>query len=192
MRRLRDDRGFTLTELIVVMVLLLVVMGVVYLSSYAMLQAGRASDRQARFTNEVASPLLAIDEILVQVVSGREGIMDASPYRMVVLTDRDMNNLVERTTIEARADGVLRLRSEELNSQRTAVVRVFQDWVITRHNVNVAQGTPLFRYFNASRSEITLMSEVASDARSVLVTLSASHEGRVLTDSRRIQFRLRR
>lgn len=187
MRRLRDDSGFTLTELIIVMVLLLVVLGVVYLASYAMVQASRASDRQARFTNEVASPLLAIDEVLVQNAS----IEFASPYRIVVLTDRNLNNKMERTTIEARADGVLHLRSEELNSQRTAVERVLQDWTITRHNVNVAQNAPLFRYFDASRGEVTAMGAVASDARSVLVTLATAHEGRTLTDSRSIQFRLR-
>ncbi|HET6498251.1 MAG TPA: prepilin-type N-terminal cleavage/methylation domain-containing protein [Coriobacteriia bacterium] len=187
MRRLREDDGFTLTELIIVMALLLVVMGVVYLSSYAMMQASRVSDRQARFTNEVASPLLAIDKVLVQNAS----IEAASPYRIVVLTDRNLNNKMERTTIEARADGVLHLRSEELNSQRTAVERVLQDWAVTQHNVNVAQSTPLFRYFDASRGEITAMGAVASDARSVLVTLVAEHDGRMLTDSRSIQFRLR-
>jgi hypothetical protein len=66
--------------------LLTVVIGVVYGSMFAMVQASRASDRQARFTNEVASPLLVIDKVLVQ----NSAIEQASPYRLVVLTDRDL------------------------------------------------------------------------------------------------------
>jgi prepilin-type N-terminal cleavage/methylation domain-containing protein len=98
-------RGFTLSELIVVMGLLGVVLAVVYGSMFAMVQASRASDRQARFTNEVSSPLLAIDKVIVQ----NSSIEQASPYRIVVLTDRDLNNKMERTTIEATTSGRLRL-----------------------------------------------------------------------------------
>jgi prepilin-type N-terminal cleavage/methylation domain-containing protein len=116
MRTFRDDKGFTLSELIVVMGLIGVVITVVYGSMFAMVQASRASDRQARFTNEVASPLLVIDTVLVQ----NSSIEEASPYRIVVLTDRDLNNKMERTLIEATADGELRYRVEELNAQRTA------------------------------------------------------------------------
>lgn len=187
-RRLTDDRGFTLSELIVVMGLLGVVLAVVYGSMFAMVQASRASDRQARFTNEVSSPLLVIDKVLVQNTS----IEQASPYRIVVLTDRDLNNKMERTTIEATSDGRLLYRVEELNPQRTATERVLQNWTISENNVNVSQGQPLFRYFaQEPGEEITAMGEVASNARSVLVNIVSMHDGRTISDSRRIQFRLR-
>ncbi len=187
MTRMRDDRGFTLSELVVVLALLVVVIGVVYGSAHAMMQAARVSDRQSRFTQEVASPLLVIDRILVQ----NSSIQDATPYRIVVLTDRDLNNKMERTTIQARTDGTLHYRSEELNPARTAVERVLQDWVISDNNVNVAQGEPLFRYYDVELEEITAMGSVSSDARSILVNLVTEHDGRTLSDSRRIQFRLR-
>jgi prepilin-type N-terminal cleavage/methylation domain-containing protein len=188
MRTFRDDKGFTLSELIVVMGLIGVVITVVYGSMFAMVQASRASDRQARFTNEVASPLLVIDTVLVQ----NSAIEEASPYRIVVLTDRDLNNKMERTLIEATADGRLRYRVEELNAQRTAVERVMQDWTISENNVNVARGEPLFRYFTEDPGvEITSMGSVPSDARSVLVSLVSMHGDRTISDSRRIQFRLR-
>jgi prepilin-type N-terminal cleavage/methylation domain-containing protein len=187
-RRLTDDRGFTLAELIVVMGLLTVVIGVVYGSMFAMVQASRASDRQARFTNEVASPLLVIDKVLVQ----NSAIEQASPYRLAVLTDRDLDNKMERTTIEARTDGTLHYRVEELNAQRTAVERVIQDWTISENNANVAEATPLFRYFASDPDEeITEMASVVSDARSVLVDVVSEHDDRTFSDSRRIQFRLR-
>jgi prepilin-type N-terminal cleavage/methylation domain-containing protein len=187
-RRLTDDRGFTLAELIVVMGLLGVVLAVVYGSMFAMVQASRASDRQARFSNEVSSPLLVIDKVLVQ----NNSIEQASPYRIVVLTDRDLNNKMERTTIEATTAGRLRYRVEELNAQRTLVERVIQDWTISENNVNVAQGQPLFRYFAQDPNvEITAMGEVASDARSVLVNIVSMHGDRTISDSRRMQFRLR-
>jgi len=188
MPRLSDDRGFTLAELIVVMGLLTVVIGVVYGSAYAMLQASRVSDRQARFTNEVASPLLAIDTMLVQ----NSAIEEAGPYRLVFITDRDLNNKMERVTIEARADGKLHYNIVELNPQRTAVERVIQDWTISENNANVAEGVPLFRYFGSSPDqEITAMGSVASDARSVIAEVVSEHNGRVFSDSRRIHFRLR-
>jgi prepilin-type N-terminal cleavage/methylation domain-containing protein len=188
MRTFRDDRGFTLSELVVVMGLLGVVLAVVYGSMFAMVQASRASDRQARFTNEVSSPLLAIDKVIVQ----NSSIEQASPYRIVVLTDRDLNNKMERTTIEATTSGRLRLRVEELNPQRTATLRVLQDWTISENNVNVSQGRPLFRYYAQDPSEeITSMGSVPSDARSVLVNVVSMHDGRTISDSRRMQFRLR-
>lgn len=187
-RRARSDSGFTLSELIVVIGLLGVVISVVYGSMFAMVQASRASDRQARFTNEIASPLLAIDTVLVQ----NSTIEQASPYRISVLTDRDLNNMMERTTIEARSDGTLRFYVEELNAQRTATNRIIQDWTMSENNVNVAEGVTLFRYFATDPAEeITAMEAVASDARSVLVSVVTEHDGRVLSDSRRIQFRLR-
>lgn len=187
-RRARSDSGFTLSELIVVIGLLGVVISVVYGSMFAMVQASRASDRQARFTNEIASPLLAIDTVLVQ----NSTIEQASPYRISVLTDRDLNNMMERTTIEARSDGTLRFYVEELNAQRTATNRIIQDWTMSENNVNVAEGVTLFRYFATDPAEeITEMESVASDARSVLVSVVTEHDGRVLSDSRRIQFRLR-
>jgi len=188
MRTLRDDRGFTLAELIVVMGLLTVVIGVVYGSTFAMMQASRVSDRQARFTKEVASPLLVIDTALVQ----NSSILEASPFRVVMLMDRDLNNRMERVTIEARDDGALHYRVEELNAQRTAVERVLQDWTISENNANVAEGVPLFRYFAAAPDEeITAMGSVSSDARSIIANVVTEHDGRTFSDSRRIQFRLR-
>ncbi len=188
MRRYRDDAGFTLSELIVVMALLGVVLAVVYGSSYAMIRASGVSDRQARFTNEVASPLLVMDTMLVQ----NSAIEAAGPYRIVFVTDRDLDNRMERVTIEARSDGRLRYNVVELNPQRTAVVSVVQDWIMSENNVNVAQGVPLFRYFGATAdAEITSMGSVASDARSVIARVVTQHDGRIFSDSRRIQFRLR-
>lgn len=188
MNAFRDDRGFTLAELIVVMGLLSVILGVVYGSTFAMTQASRVSDRQARFTNEVASPLLIMDKIIVQ----NSAIEEATPYRLVVLTDRDLNNKMERNTFEARPDGTLRLFIEELNPQRTATERVIQEWTISENNVNVAEGEPLFRYFaSLPDEEITDMGAVASDARSLIVNVVTEHDGRTFSDSRRIQFRLR-
>jgi prepilin-type N-terminal cleavage/methylation domain-containing protein len=186
MYTLRDDRGFTLSELIVVVSLVVVLVAVSYGALYAVLNGFKTSDRQAQYTSDIGTPLLAIDDILVQ----NSTIAAAGPYSIVVYTDRNMDNVKERHTITAYSDGRLTMLTQLVNSQ-LVVTSTEQNWTMMRTNANVVQGVPLFTYRDYDYEPITDMGRVASDARSVDVRLVNTYDSRTLEASRTVQFRLR-
>lgn len=137
-----DDRGFSLTELVVVLVLLGIVLSISYGAMLAVFRANDVAMKQAVFASEVGSPLHVIEKMITQATV----VEEAEQYHMTFLTDRDRDNFVERHMIEALADGTLRHRTWLTDSSRTNTSLAF-DATWSENNVNQQEALPLAYYY---------------------------------------------
>jgi len=181
-----DQEGFSLTELMVVIVL----MGVLFAVSYGGLMAtykGReVSDRQAYFAKEVGTPLSVSEKILTQAIS----IEDPGQYTLTVLTDRDNDNVVERHRFTVDAQG--RFVEEIWLTDQNRVNTVLTDTnVWSTSNANIAQGQPLFYYYDRDDQRLTVMTDVPSQVKYVDLNVTVEYDDDTFSDSRTILFRNR-
>lgn len=184
--RTRHTDGFSLTELMVVLVL----MGVLFAVSYGGLMAtykGReVSDRQANFAREVSTPLSVSEKILTQAMA----IEDPGEYTITVLTDRDNDNVVERHTFAVDAQNRF---TEEiwLTDHFRTNTTLLDSNVWSTANVNIAEGQALFYYYDGDDQRITDMANVPAEVKYVDLNLVVEYDGQVFSDSRTIMFRNR-
>jgi prepilin-type N-terminal cleavage/methylation domain-containing protein len=181
--RLRDDKGFTLTELIVVMGLLGVILAIAYAGFQVAAGGSDMSNRQAIISREIAVPLLFAEHALSQAYDIDTSFPGPKPNRLAFYTDQDGNGDWEYWAIEAVGNRLL-VTSEVQNGRprRTAV------W--SENNGNIASGVPLFTYYNSVGDEIA-PSEVGTDVKSVMVTIAVDYHGTKLQDSRTVFLRNR-
>lgn len=181
-----SDAGFSLTELIVVLVLLGVVLAISYGGLQAVYVSNEVSSRQASFAMEVSTPLGAIEEVLTQALA----VESPGPYSVTVLTDRDNDNVVERHQIQATAGGLVTHKTWLTNASRVNTTLVFDgEW--SEHNVNQADAVPMFKYYERGGAEITNMVTAATSARTIQVTLRGEFDGHPYADSRTVLLRNR-
>jgi len=192
MRILRDDRGYSLTELLVVLVL----MGMVLSTAYAMFQVtsngSRQSDREAYLAQEIGAPLGIAERVLMQNSSLYNGYVSTlgrtvtpGDYLVAFRTDQDSDGHWEMHIIEATSDGRLVMtRREDVDSPTPSVYQ----W--TDHNSNQTAGVPLFTYYDSYDATITSAADYSS-ARRIKVTVVAEYDGSQFSDSRDILFRNR-
>jgi prepilin-type N-terminal cleavage/methylation domain-containing protein len=178
-RRLTDEKGFSLTELMVVLVLLGVILGISYGGLSAVYSAREVGDRQAAFAREAAAPMTHMEKVLTQTLV----IESPGPYTVTVLTDRDNNDLMERHTIEAGADGTLRHRTWETDSARNNTSLVF-DATWSENNVNQDEGVPLVYYYDEDQARINNMGDVADDAVYIDMEIVVEYDGKQFRDTR--------
>lgn len=183
---MRRDDGFTLTELMVVVGLLSMILGVAWLGFQVASNGSKASDRQSYISHEVGFPLDYMERVLIQNYGFDNTYPGTTGYRVTALTDRDNDGHPEKYIFEATSGGQLRVTSSEEVDKPTPSV-----YIISEHNSNVAQGKPLFRYFDANRNEITNMGNVDSQARSMTMTIYTTYDGQSFSDTRRVFFRNR-
>ncbi|MCE5190183.1 MAG: type II secretion system GspH family protein [Actinomycetia bacterium] len=184
-RVMRED-GFTLTELIVVLGLLSVILGAAWLGFQVANNGSKQSDRQSQISREVGFPLDYMERILIQNYGFDSTYPGTTGYRIATLTDRDNDDHAERYIFEATSSGQLKVTNSEEADKPTPSV-----YVISSHNTNVAQGKPLFRYFDGAGNEITNMGNVDSQARSMTMTIMTTYDGQSFSDTRRVFFRNR-
>ena len=183
---IREEEGFSLTELIVVLVLLGVILAISYGGLQAVYVSNEVSDRQAAFAREVGTPLAAIEEVLTQALA----VENPGPYSITVLTDRDNDNVVERHQIQATTAGLVTHRTWLTNSSRVNTTLVFDSqW--SENNVNLTDGVSVFKYYARDGAEITNMATAATDARTIQVTLRVDYNGHPASDSRTVLLRNR-
>ncbi len=181
-----DESGFTLTELLVVVVLLSAILGAAWLGFQVAQNGSKASDRQSYISHEVGFPLDYMERILIQNYGFDNTYPGTTAYRVAALTDRDNDGHPEKYIFEATSSGQLKVTtSEEVDSPTPKV------YVISAHNSNVAQGKPLFHFYDGNRNEITNMGNVDSQARSMTMTIVTTYDSQTFSDTRRVFFRNR-
>lgn len=192
-RSFRKDDGFTLGELMVVLILL----GFVLTAGYAALQlAFRSAENQRRdgfVTANLSEPLQLMDIVLSQNIAVDAASND---YLLSVITDSDADNLLERHVYQATADGrLIETVYSVNNSLVNTSTRRTTTWTratvnpVTR-NVNVANASPLFSYYSRTATG-SRENTAAVKATEVGVNLVVRYDTRDFNDTRLILFRNR-
>ena len=180
----RNDEGFSLTELVVVVALLAFVIAAAYAALNAVQVSTAVSDRHATFAAEVGGPMLAIEEVLQQALT----IESAGPYSITVTTDVDNNDLVERHIITAGTDGKLTHQAYNTNSlTQNTTARLNVVW--STNNVNRVDTVPLFYYYDENLEPITDYGLVSTDAQSMDMIVVVKKDGRTFRSSRTVVLR---
>lgn len=190
MRTLTRDDGFSLSELIVVVGLLGMILAAAWLSYAVASNGAQAADRESMTAREIAVPLLECERLLIQqhnILTGslESRVVNPGPYLIAFNTDRDHDSHIESHIMEATADGRLVVwTSETAEHGLEAVV-----WSTENHNVEA--DIPLLTYYDATGAKITDNNAIASDARSVTITIVTEYQDQQYSDSRAVTFRNR-
>lgn len=142
-RRDRSDAGFTLTELLISLILLGIVLAAIYAATSAMLTASRQSEAQSVFSRDSGEPMRLMEKALMQNTK----VTNSGAYTITIQTDRNMDALNEEIVITASS---MRLRYQEwqLNSMGVrTTTNPRRDWYMSRACNNTARGIPLFLYW---------------------------------------------
>lgn len=161
------DEGFSLTELIVVLGLLGFVLAAIYAGSNALIRGADVSRAQSTFARDSGEPMRMIARNLMQAIQ----IEDAQPQSMTFRTDRKMDGTGQRCIVTATGS-FISYKEWEINASfvnKTVAPRL--DLEYSTSSTNVADGVPLFRYYNSAGAEVTNMEAAPSAARSVVMTL---------------------
>jgi len=190
MTRVQSDEGFSLSEMIVVVGLLGVILAVAWMAYSVASNGAQAADRESMTARELAVPLLQCERLLIQqhnILTGNFAGRTVNPgaYLIAFNTDRDHDSHIESSIIEATSTGELIISTEEAGEHALESV------VWSTENHNVETGTPLLTYFRDDGTQITNASEIASDARSMEITIITEYRDRPYTDSRYVTFRNR-
>jgi prepilin-type N-terminal cleavage/methylation domain-containing protein len=183
----RDDRGLTLTELLVVLALLGIVLTIAFTGMRVAERSNAVSQEKAIMADEIAGPMQILDKVLSQNITIDDGSIGGtqapSGYYMSVITDRDNDGSLERHIFEATAAGAsgtgeLRYTVYSVDTSRQNVALVHQA-VWSDASLNQPTNTPVFTYYrNADREVVTDMGLVPKDAKLVDVTLMSRFQAR--------------
>jgi prepilin-type N-terminal cleavage/methylation domain-containing protein len=183
---IRSDNGYSLAELLVVVAMLGVVLSTVYL--FLGTSDGITATTQSLSTT--AQALSNPPEIISKHVMQQTALTNASPYRLDVWTDRDMDANRERHSFRAEAPNRLIWEMWEYDKNSGPTILSHSVQVLSESNRNVSAAVPLFRYFDEAGVEITDMDEVASNAFAVQLAIAVdAGGGRTAQDTRDITFR---
>ncbi|TLM99028.1 MAG: prepilin-type N-terminal cleavage/methylation domain-containing protein [Actinobacteria bacterium] len=193
MNRLRDDSGFSLTEMIVVTLLMGLVLGAVYMTIDFSDRATRIAETQAAFAQSIAAPMDAMDVAFSQnidivgttVPPVTVGTLDGNSVTLQMPPAYSgAANTTYYRTFSAGTDGRLVEQMWYLSGTTKNVVR---NTTWSTENANRVLGKPMFSYYSQGGTPTADPAQV----RSVNVSVWTRHEGRDFSDSRRIYFRNR-
>jgi prepilin-type N-terminal cleavage/methylation domain-containing protein len=182
----KDDAGFTLTELIIVVGMISFILAVAW-ATFALVVRGRDTvDTQSWLTREVGAPLELAERVFIQQHAIDKNFLQLGDYACACWTDMDDDGRDEYWLFTATTDGKLTVTTYEEIDNPVARTTVWSE-----HNSNRAEGVPLFDYVNINGQPIDDTTRISSDAKSMRITIVTEREGRVLSDSRYVQFRNR-
>jgi len=184
-----DERGFSLSELLVVLGLMGAVLAVAWAGLFGIRQSDRIASSQGDAATAFGDPMEEMSKILMQNTSVRT----TSSNRIEVWTDRDLNGMPELNAFYPTSDGTLVWEWWQYNTARTAFT-AHRTWVMSEVNANLAQGVPLFTYYVKNGSALSgadIASKGPSDTVYVKVRLTIDLDGRTETDVREVSFRTR-
>lgn len=189
---LTSDEGFSLSELIVVLMLL----GMVLAAAWAMMDLGRNGSKQATkdawLSREIGRPLEYAERIYMQQLEIKfrdsSNTLRDPRWWCLATTDRDHDDRIETYIFEATSDGRLLVTSSEASDSPTPRVAV---WSTDNRNRVQTPPVPLFRYFDKDGVEISSqpVDYIQQYAASMQVTVAAQFDGELVVDSRRVYFR---
>jgi len=181
LRRLTEcDDGFSLTELLVVTVLMGLVLSLAWNFNQLVSRASAQSERETWLSAEVRTPMMYIDKLLMQNAQIEPVSGD---YSISFFTDVNLDDVRERNVIKVE-NGELTLTRWNVDGTNTNIGAPIQATTLSRNNVNVSEGQPLFTYLDSEGVVITNPDAYAGSARSIRTTIVAEHNGKTLDDSR--------
>lgn len=138
-----DDRGFSLSEMMIVLGLMSFVLMGAWGGMYFVTKSNEVSTQQGTAAHDFGDPMEEMSLMIMQNLS----IKSAAPNRLEVWTDRDMNGAPELDAFYVTNDKKLVFEKWGYTSDR-ATVTSHNRWVMSDHNANIAQGVPLFTYYD--------------------------------------------
>jgi hypothetical protein len=185
-RRLADDSGFSLSELVIVTGLLGFIVAAAWAGMAAISKAGDVSENATTTTHDLSIPLEQISKVVMQNTT----VKYTAANRMEVWTDRNLDNMPELEVIYANAAKELVWESFYYDSSRTTVTK-HTKWVFSVNNANASSGTPLFTYYDRAGAVITDMEKAPSLSRYVRVRVKVQLKDQVVEGGRIILYRNR-
>lgn len=180
--RIRDDRGFTLTELLVVLALMGFVIGAAYMALDFTYRAQAVAETQSDFARSVAGPLNVMDTAFSQNTL-LTGTTPFDPYFATIRLPADYAGIAQERTYTAGSDGTLVERVYQVSGTNKTLLRTAV-WATTNSNRQLAK--PMFLYFRGS-----VPATNAATADNVVIDVWTVREGRQFHDTRRVHFRNR-
>lgn len=191
--RTRRDEGFSVAEMMVCMVLLLVILGVVFVGAEALRAGADVTERQAQFSRDVATPLHAVDKAVSQNKALEHDPLNGlvcDQYRLTMRMPKKQGaNFYTRHYFQARSDGRFTQEIVSYNLTGTVLSRRLIVW--SRTNANVAKGRPAFVYRAPNAAGTSEETTVPPGARSLIVELWSTKDGVDYSATRRVFFRNR-
>lgn len=187
------DDGFSVAEMLVCIVLLVMVLGVVFVSTEALRAGADVTERQAQFSRDVATPMHVLDKVLSDNKALEHDPLNGlvcDQYRLTMRSPKvPGSNTIERHVFWVRSDG--RFTQEIITLSTTGVVQSRRTVVWTKTNSNVAKGRPAFVYRAPNAAGTSEETTIPPAARSVVIELWTSSDGMDYSATRRVFFRNR-
>ena len=195
MRCARGDEGYSLSEMMVVVSLIGIVISAAYMFLNAVNVSQASSSREAALSRAVTRPLLTMEKLFVQN-SAIDPLSSPSPYHVTILTDTNGDDVLEQHTFDAvrdphTGDGYVDLTTYLTDASGARVGAARQSGHIAADNANIRDSVKLFRYYDEDGVEITDMGAVSPRARSIVLQMRVTVDGRSETHVEAVAFRNR-
>ncbi|MDO8914665.1 MAG: prepilin-type N-terminal cleavage/methylation domain-containing protein [Coriobacteriia bacterium] len=184
----RRDGGFTLTELLVAMVLFGLVLGSAYLALQALSRASEAAIQESTFTRNITYPIAQFQKYAMQ---SQYPLQYADGYRFAFWIDQHDDNTPDLMTFWTDSSGKFYKSTQQYNANKTTTVGTARTAVLSADNANVETGQPLFTYYRKDGAAITTTSTIPANADSVRITIVAKYGTSTMESFGTITFRNR-